>query len=182
VGGTTHEFAEQQQQGSPYLTSVIYECLRLFPPIGQLVNRRVDADVVLGDDIFIPQGTYVGYNCYSTNRDRAAWGPDADEFRPERWGATADQIQRQYRQRRARAEFISFHGGRRACLGERFAMLQMRITLTVLVRQFRWWLDPTWVDRKTPVSGLLFPRSLSVPSPPGVVFEALDRADGWGCN
>ncbi|KAG7291115.1 hypothetical protein NEMBOFW57_001125 [Staphylotrichum longicolle] len=137
AGGTGDEFAEQQQQGLPYLTSVIYECLRLFPPIGQLINRRVDADVVLGDNIVIPKGAYVGYNCYSTNRDPAAWGLDADEFRPERWGVTSEQIQRQYRQRRARAEFISFHGGRRACLGERFAMLQMRVTLTVLVRQFR---------------------------------------------
>lgn len=153
----------------PYLTSVIYECLRLFPPIGQLINRRVNADVILGDNIFIPKGAYVGYNCYSTNRDPAAWGLDADEFRPERWGVTSEQIQRQYRQRRARAEFISFHGGRRACLGERFAMLQMRVTLTVLVRQFRWRLDPAWVDRKTPVSGPLQTWSLSLfRQPPGV--------------
>ncbi|KAK4216312.1 cytochrome P450-DIT2 [Rhypophila decipiens] len=168
-GTVNNKSADNQQlQELPYLTSVIYECLRLLPPIGQLINRQVDSDVVLGGGIFIPRGTYVGYNCYSTNRSPEAWGPDANEFRPERWGSTHEQIQRQYRQRRARAEFISFHGGRRACLGERFAMLQMRVLLTVLVRQFRWWLDPTWVDRKTPVSGAsscfsagpLYPRAL----------------------
>jgi cytochrome P450 len=136
----------------PFLTSVIYESLRLFPPIGQLVNRKAAEDVLLGGSIVIPKGTYVGYNCYSTNRDLAVWGPGANEFDPGRWGDSPAAIQKQYRLRRAKAEFISFHGGRRACLGEKFAMLQMRITLATLIRDWSWTLDPTWVDRKTPVS------------------------------
>lgn len=135
----------------PYLTTVIYESLRLFPPISQLINRRAREDVQLNGSIMIPKGTYLGYNCYSTNRDPVYWGPRADAFDPGRWGDTLPAIQKQYRQRRARAEFISFHGGRRACLGERFAMLQMRITLVTLVGEFSWKLDPNWVDRKTPV-------------------------------
>ncbi|EAQ88647.1 hypothetical protein CHGG_05266 [Chaetomium globosum CBS 148.51] len=137
-------------QEMPFLTSVIYESLRLFPPIGQLVNRKTAEDVLLGGEIVIPRGTYVGYNCYSTNRDSAVWGPRADEFDPDRWGHSMVAIQKQYRLRRAKAEFISFHGGRRACLGEKFAMLQMRITLATLIRDWSWTLDPTWVDRKTP--------------------------------
>jgi cytochrome P450 len=135
----------------PFLTSVIYESLRLFPPIGQLVNRKASENALLGGDIFIPKGTYLGYNCYSTNRDPAVWGPRADDFDPSRWGASSASIQKQYRLRKARAEFISFHGGRRACLGEKFALLQMRITLVHMVCEFTWQLDPCWVDRKTPV-------------------------------
>ncbi|KAK4154422.1 Pyoverdine/dityrosine biosynthesis protein-domain-containing protein [Chaetomidium leptoderma] len=136
-------------QDMPFLTAVIYESLRLFPPIGQLVNRKTTEDALLGGAIVIPKGTYLGYNCYSTNRDAAVWGPGADVFDPGRWGASTAAVQKQYRQRRAKAEFISFHGGRRACLGEKFAMLQMRITLVSLVRESTWKLDPTWVDRKT---------------------------------
>jgi cytochrome P450 len=139
-------------QDMPFLTSVIYESLRLFPPIGQLVNRQASEDALLGGDIVIPKGTYLGYNCYSTNRDPTVWGPRAHDFDPSRWGESATAIQKQYRQRRAKAEFTSFHGGRRACLGEKFAILQMRITLISLVREFTWALDPNWVDRKTPVS------------------------------
>ncbi|KAL6407065.1 cytochrome P450 [Ilyonectria robusta] len=144
----------------PHLTSVIYESLRLFPPIGQLINRRATRDTFLGgDEVLIPEGTYLGYNCYSTNRDPDAWGPDADEFVPARWGKTVDEIQTHYRRRRARGEFISFHGGRRSCLGERFALLQLRITLVVLIQTFKWSLDPTWADRMTP-AGPLYPRAL----------------------
>jgi cytochrome P450 len=135
----------------PFLTSVIYESLRLFPPIGQLVNRRANSDSLLGGTIAIPKGTYLGYNCYSTNRDPVVWGSAANAFDPARWGDDHVAIQKQYRLRKARAEFISFHGGRRACLGEKFALLQMRVTLVVLVKAFTWKLDPTWVDRKTPV-------------------------------
>ncbi|KAK8917874.1 Cytochrome P450-DIT2 [Metarhizium anisopliae] len=50
----------------------------------QLINRRLASVVHLGDTIFLPEGTYVGYNCYSTNRDPDAWGQDADAFRPSR--------------------------------------------------------------------------------------------------
>ncbi|KAG5997319.1 hypothetical protein E4U43_002670 [Claviceps pusilla] len=136
----------------PLLSAVVFESLRLFPPIGQLINRLVSQPVWLGGDIFVPAGTYVGYNCYSTNRDPEAWGPDPNDFRPQRWGLGFQDIQREYRRRRSRAEFISFHGGQRACLGERFALLQLKATLYVLVRSLRWKLDPTWPDRMTPVS------------------------------
>lgn len=141
----------ERLQGMPFLTSIIYESLRLFPPIGQLVNRKASADTLLGGEVAVPKGTYLGYNCYATNRDPAAWGPEADVFNPTRWGDNPVTIQKQYRLRRARAEFISFHGGRRACLGEKFALLQMRITLVTLVKAFTWELDPTWADRMTPV-------------------------------
>lgn len=138
----------------PYLTSTIYEVLRLFPPISQLINRRTSTPVLLGSKILIPDNTFVGYNAYSTNRSPKVWGPDADEFIPERWGVTNEDISKRYRKAKARAEFISFHGGSRACLGEKFAMLEMRVSIVALVREYEWGLDPEWVERMTPVSFL----------------------------
>jgi unspecific monooxygenase len=148
-------------QSLPHLASTVLESLRLLPPIGQLINRRAAKDLFLGNDqeIFIPEGTYLGYNCYATNRDPASWGSDADDFRPERWGMSMEAIQKEYRRRKARAEFISFHGARRACLGEKFALLQIKVTLFILIRKFRWQLDPEWADRMTP-AGPLSPRGL----------------------
>lgn len=146
----------------PLLTAVILESLRLFPPIGQLINRRTSQDTLLGHaSIVIPSGTYVGYNCYSTNRDPEAWGPTADQFDPSRWGGDVTSIQKQLRLRKSKAEFISFHGGRRACLGEKFALLQMRVTLCKLLGAFMWMLDPEWIDRKTPVGPVFSPRKVT---------------------
>lgn len=136
-------------QDMPYLTSIVYESLRMLPPISQLINRRAARDILLGGDIYIPKGTYLGYNCYSTHHDPEIWGPGAGTFCPERWGNTTETIQQFYRQKRSRAEFLSFHGGVRSCLGEKFAVLQLKITLVMLIRRFRWRLDPKWRDKMT---------------------------------
>lgn len=141
-------------QNLPYLTSVIYETLRLFPPISQLINRKTTQDVMLGGEIPIPAGTYVGYNAYATGRDHGAWGKDANDFRPERWGSTVEDINAQYRRVNSRASFIAFHGGRRACLGQKFALFEARLSIVTVLREVRWWIDPGWVRRMTPVSFL----------------------------
>lgn len=145
----------------PLLTSTIYESLRLFPPISQLINRCTSEPTRLGNDIVIPAGTYMGYNAYSTNRDVEFWGPDADSFRPERWGTTMDDINALFRRANAKGAFISFHGGRRACLGHKFAMQSLRVTLAELLRGVRWDVHGSWDGRMTP-AGPLYPRGLKL--------------------
>jgi unspecific monooxygenase len=136
----------------PLLTSIIYESIRMFPPISQLINRCTNQPINLGGEIHIPAGTYVGYNGYSTNRDTDFWGKDADEFKPSRWGSTMEEIQSLYRRANSKGAFISFHGGRRACLGQKFALQQLRITIVELLRSMRWELDEKWPNKMTPVS------------------------------
>ncbi|CAO2654301.1 Nn.00g110340.m01.CDS01 [Neocucurbitaria sp. VM-36] len=145
----------------PLLTSVLYESIRMFPPISQLINRRTTAPVVLGNNIPVPGGVYVGYNAYSTNRDVEFWGSDAEDFKPSRWGSTNEEINHLYRRANSKGSFISFHGGRRACLGQKFAMQQLRITLVELVRGCKWRVDESWDGRMTP-AGPLYPRGLKL--------------------
>ncbi|KAI8939079.1 hypothetical protein NX059_004918 [Plenodomus lindquistii] len=145
----------------PLLTAVLYESLRMFPPISQLINRRTTAPVMLGGKIAVPGGVYCGYNAYSTNRDADFWGGDAADFNPARWGDTNEEISQLYRRANSRGAFISFHGGRRACLGQRFAMQQLRITLAELLRSTKWRIDEAWDGRMTP-AGPLYPRGLKL--------------------
>lgn len=136
----------------PYLMAVVYETLRMYPPISQLINRRTTAPTVLGGSIALPADIYVGYNGYATGHDRSFWGEDADAFRPERWGATMEEVNATFRTANRKGGFIAFHGGRRACLGQRFAMLEARLTVAVLVERLAWRVDPAWRPRMTPVS------------------------------
>ena len=46
---------------------------------------------------------------------------------------------------------MSFHGGVRSCLGEKFAILQLKVTLVALIGRFTWRLDPNWPHKMTPV-------------------------------
>lgn len=36
-------------------------------------------------EVFIPKGTRVVLSLIHCNRDTLIWGPDADEWKPERW-------------------------------------------------------------------------------------------------
>lgn len=136
----------------PLLTSIIFETLRMFPPLSQIMNKRTSTDVMLGENILLRAGTYTGYNGYSTNRNREFWGADADDFRPGRWGKTVDEMNALYRRATSKATFISFHGGKRACLGQRWAMAAHRVTMSIFLTSLKWRLDPMWPRKMTPVS------------------------------
>ena len=124
----------------------------MYPPISQLINRRTTENVILGGSVAIPNGTYIGYNAYATGRDREAWGPQEDNFLPDRWGQTIEEIRAMYRRVNSQGSFIAFHGGRRACLGQKFAMFQTRLSVYELITRSKWKLDPTWPRKMTPVS------------------------------
>lgn len=134
------------------LNSFIYETLRLYPPLSQIINRKTSCNIVLGPHICIPEGTYVGYSALGCGRDRETWGLDAEEFSPARWGDTADEVARKYKRVKSKSQMIAFHGGSRACLGERLALAEVRSLLAQMLASLEWELDPTWAENMTPVS------------------------------
>lgn len=43
--------------------------------------------------IHVPEGTFINVGIAAANRDPLIWGPDADQWRPERWlGKTIDEV------------------------------------------------------------------------------------------
>jgi cytochrome P450 len=68
----------------PYLEAVVHETLRL-EPIVAVTRRGAVQDVVLDDGLLVKKG----WSCYIAQsamaRNPAAWGPDAELFKPERW-------------------------------------------------------------------------------------------------
>lgn len=69
----------------PYLGAVIDEGLRLHSTIGAGLPREVPTGgaTILGHHF--KEGTTVSVPLYRLHRDESIWGPDAAEFRPERW-------------------------------------------------------------------------------------------------
>lgn len=128
----------------PYLTSVIYELLRLYPPISQLTNRVAESDAMLGDTVLVPANTYVGWNAYGAHTSSANWGPRAKDFIPERWGSSVEEMQLKFRRETTRGTFIPFNAHMRKCLGQAFVLLQMKIAVFELVRGMRWKVDPDY--------------------------------------
>ncbi|KAL2269467.1 hypothetical protein VTJ83DRAFT_1651 [Remersonia thermophila] len=128
------EPSREQLKQLRYLNNVIREALRLFSPV-PINARSARRETVLprggGPDgrqpILVPKGTPVRWSTHAMHRDKAIWGPDADEFRPERWEGDL----------RPGWEYIPFSGGPRICLGQQFALMQIAYTIFRLFREFQ---------------------------------------------
>ena len=59
------------------------------------------------------------------HRDTEVFGPDADEFRPERW----EKI-------RPGWAYLPFNGGPRICIGQQFALTEAGYTITRVMQHF----------------------------------------------
>lgn len=117
------------------LNQVILETLRLYPPVAQLINRVTTQPTVLGKDIHIPKGVYVGYHCLFTQRDKNYW-PRPDKFDPSRWGSDIKQVRKMYALAKSKCTFIAFHGRARACLGEKFALEEARVFISEILKKY----------------------------------------------
>jgi cytochrome P450 len=79
--------------------------------------------------VLVTKGTLVCYNVYAMHRRKDFYGPDADEFRPERW---EDGNLQQLRWR-----YLPFNGGPRICLGQRYALTEVAYVLVRMVQEFQ---------------------------------------------
>ncbi|KAG6037551.1 hypothetical protein E4U41_004922 [Claviceps citrina] len=132
-----------QLRNMPYLQAVIKEGLRMHPPAAGAMSKEVPPDGDTWQGTALPPGTRVSLSIWGIFRSRRVWGPDADEFRPERWldesAASAG--------RRADMDAtweILFSSGKWACLGRKVAHIEMSKTLVELLRRFDFSIiDPT---------------------------------------
>ncbi|KAI0030803.1 cytochrome P450 [Vararia minispora EC-137] len=134
----------------PYLEAVCRETLRLYPP-APVVYRQCMEDAVLPlahsytdttgkerNELIVPGGsTMVIVNIVGVNRDKAIWGPDAHEWKPERWLSPLPDSVAEARIPGVYANTLTFIGGSRACIGFKFAQLEMKAALSQLVPRFR---------------------------------------------
>lgn len=119
---------EERGAESEYLTWCINETLRLFPPAPIGGTRTLSRDVVTKEGYFLPAKTTVQTSVYTIHRMPEYWGPDANEFKPERW-ARAKEFHP--------VQFLSFGAGKRDCLGKHFAMQSLKLLVSSLLRHFR---------------------------------------------
>ncbi|KAJ3882853.1 cytochrome P450 [Lentinula edodes] len=106
----------------PYLRAIVKEVLRWQPAIPLAVpHTAIEDDWYEG--YFIPKGTACIPNVWSMNRDRDIYGPDADQFRPERFlQQTEKGIAFVLRQEYEVDDGHCAYGfGRRVCLGRHVA-------------------------------------------------------------
>ena len=111
----------------PYLEACIKEDLRMYSPVVR--NDRTCSKDFQYQDINIPQGTQIIIPIYAVHHDPDNY-PDPEQFQPSRFlKENADQI--------VAGSFLPFGIGPRACIGERFAMVEMKVAIVKLLQNFR---------------------------------------------
>ncbi|KAI0337143.1 cytochrome P450 [Trametopsis cervina] len=128
----------------PYFDAVMRETLRLKAVLMDIARVATRDDVIPlefsipgtnAKEVFVRKGTDV---CVPVrdgiNVDEAIWGLDAAVFKPERW--LDDSLPESVRLVRAQGNMLTFGDGPKVCLGRTFALAELKIVLSTLVRHF----------------------------------------------
>ncbi|RDB25854.1 Docosahexaenoic acid omega-hydroxylase CYP4F3 [Hypsizygus marmoreus] len=172
----------------PFLDAVCRETLRLYPPV-PTVSRVARQDVVMplsvpikgkdGSDIHaitVPKDTKIVISIQNANRDPALWGPDALEWKPERWMSPLPDVLVDARMPGVYSHLMTFLGGSRACIGFKFSQLEMKVIMSVLFSQFRF--TPSKQEILWEMGGIVTPSLKGQPSKPQlpIIIERVEQA------
>ena len=109
-----------------FTRTVIEESLRLYPPVWLLPRQAEEEDEIGG--YRIPARSTVVVCQYATHRHPDIW-PEPDRFDPDRFSE-------ERRKEIPNGAFFPFLGGPHLCIGKEFAMMEMRLVLATLLREF----------------------------------------------
>jgi cytochrome P450 len=115
-----------------FTTQVIQEGLRLYPPFW-MIDREAVADDSVGD-IAIPGGSTVIVYVYGAHHAPRYW-ESPESFDPERFIKANEKLRMPF-------TYLPFGGGPRVCIGNQYAMLQILMILSDLLRRYDFELTP----------------------------------------
>lgn len=112
----------------PYLDAVIKETMRIHSTSSLGLPRMIPPGpgiTLLGHHF--PQGTVLSVPSYTIHHSKEIWGPDADDFVPERWANITEQ---------QKSAFIPFSYGPRACVGRNVAEMELALIVATVFRRY----------------------------------------------
>jgi cytochrome P450 len=152
-----------------FATQVIQEALRLYPPFW-MVDRMAVADDRAGD-LDIPRGSTVVVFIYGAHHSPQYW-ENPESFDPERFAKANEKLHRPF-------AYLPFGAGPRGCIGGNYAMLQMLMILSVLLKKYDLRLVPGQTIEPRPMvilrpeHGIRMTFTEAIPRDAGRLFDCL---------
>lgn len=115
----------EQLQKMTYTNAVLNESMRLYPPAWITDRQNLEDDSLA--QFKIKKGTLIGVSFYELHRNPKYWN-NPDEFIPERFLGEQKKESMQY--------FYPFGAGPRMCIGTGFAIYEMCLTISQIVKKY----------------------------------------------
>ncbi|KAG0341648.1 hypothetical protein BG004_005955 [Podila humilis] len=152
----------------PYLNAVVRESLRLWSPVPLNLRVSLEDDYLPRSNglepLFVRGGTNLQLPMFILQRDPKIWGKDSLEFNPERWLLASSKTCPPYMPPHGVCYFPFYHG-KRSCIGNKIATLEMKTHIANLVNQFEFVPAPEMLDQD---GELPYRWSISLKPNPGV--------------
>ncbi|OMJ28215.1 Cytochrome P450 3A9 [Smittium culicis] len=118
---------QEAKENLPFLTSTIYESLRLMPVVAGLLSRENNFENLELSGIKIPKGTVINLYIEGANKNPDFW-ESPDSFNPDRFmGSKGETL---------RKEVATFSHGVRICPGRNLAWFEMLTVMSNLLRDY----------------------------------------------
>ncbi|HWD70260.1 MAG TPA: cytochrome P450 [Solirubrobacteraceae bacterium] len=110
----------------PLLQAAFLEAMRIYPPVWAVPRFAADDDQI--GNYRIERGSRIMISIWSMHHDPRVF-PDPMAYRLERWMDDAEK-------QRPRLSYMPFGGGRRACIGQGFALLNAAVLGAMMIQRY----------------------------------------------
>jgi cytochrome P450/NADPH-cytochrome P450 reductase len=119
----------QQVTQLTYITQVLKEALRMWPPAPAYGISPLK-DETIGGKYKLRKNTFITVLVLALHRDPSVWGPNPDAFNPENFSREAEAA-------RPVNAWKPFGNGQRACIGRGFAMHEAALAIGMILQRFK---------------------------------------------
>ncbi|XP_029308135.1 cytochrome P450 4B1-like [Cottoperca gobio] len=125
----------------PYTTMFIKESLRLHPPVPGLA-RLTTKPMTFCDGRTLPKGSQVAISLFTLHRNATVW-ENPEVFDPLRF--LPENVSK-----RPPHAFVPFSAGQRNCIGQTFAMNELKVAIAMTLKRYQLIEDPTQKPKLLP--------------------------------
>ncbi|XP_075689070.1 cytochrome P450 4A4-like [Rhinoderma darwinii] len=125
----------------PFTTMCIKESLRLYPPVPGIA-RKLSKPITFCDGRSLPEGTMIILSIYCINRSPSFW-KDSEVFDPLRFSVENSAERHPH-------ALLPFSAGSRNCIGQNFAMNEIKVAVALILQRFQLLPDPENEPQKIP--------------------------------